>query len=66
MCVEYEGQYIVDGLHDYYIAPRFRGDISAALNRYAAVVTDNLNAGLGPDCRAKWEWMQQYLRHAKP
>jgi hypothetical protein len=66
MCINYEGQYIVNGLHSYYIPARFGGDISAAFNRYAAVVTHNLNAGLDPDCHSKWEWMLQYLTYAKP
>jgi hypothetical protein len=66
MCIDYEGQCIVNTLHSYYIPARFGGDISAAFNRYAAVVTHNLNADLDPDCRSKWEWMQQYLTDAKP
>jgi hypothetical protein len=66
MCIDYEGQYIVHGLHDYYIPARFGGNISAAFNRYAAVVTANLNAGLTPDCHSKWDWMQRYLTYAKP
>jgi hypothetical protein len=66
MCIDYEGQYIVNGLHSYYIPARFGGDISAAFNRYAAVVTHNLNTGLDPDWHSKWEWMLQYLRYAKP
>jgi hypothetical protein len=63
--MDYEGRLIVNGLHNYYIPARFQGDISAAFNRYEAVVTDNLNAGLEQDCHAKWEWMLQYLRYAK-
>ncbi len=65
MCFDYDGQLIVNGLHSYYIPARFKGDISAAFNRYSAVVIDKLNAGLDSDSHLKWEWMQRYVDHEK-
>jgi hypothetical protein len=66
MCIDYQGQYIVNGLHSYYIPARFNGNSSAAFSRYTAVVTENLIAGLNPECHSKWQWMQQYLKDVKP
>jgi hypothetical protein len=65
MCIDYEGKLMVNGLHTFYIPPKYGLDISAAHSRFTAVILENLNAGHAASVAEKWEWMQRYLRHSQ-
>ena len=61
MCNDYQGAFMVNSLHDYYVPERFRGTIEEAFAHYDAIAARNLGSGIGVREKQKWAWMKQYI-----
>jgi hypothetical protein len=61
MCIHYDGAFMVNGLHDYYVPAQFERNIQQAFRHYEAVAAANLNAELGDRELQKWAWMKKYI-----
>jgi hypothetical protein len=61
MCIDYDGAFMVNGLHDYYVPAKFERNIQQAFRHYEAVAIANLLAGLGSREVQKWTWMTKYI-----
>jgi hypothetical protein len=61
MCIHYDGAFMVNGLHDYYVPAQFERNIQKAFRHYEAIASANLNAGLGGRELQKWAWMRKYI-----
>ncbi len=60
MCIDYDGHFMVNGLHDYYV----QGGVSAksAFAKYEATALSNAsNSSLGKG-QIKWQWYLNYLQ----
>ena len=66
MCIEYDGELMVNGLHDYYIQNRGAHDVSLVFKNYEAIVRKNVNSRTLPkNAIRKWRWFEQYVRAEK-
>lgn len=61
MCIDYDGAFMVNGLHDYYVPAQYERNLQGAFRHYEAVATSNINSGLAPRELQKWVWMRKYL-----
>jgi hypothetical protein len=61
MCIDYDGAFMVNGLHDYYVPEQYRSNLQQAFTHYEALAISALNSGLGPREAQKWNWMKQYI-----
>lgn len=61
MCIHYDGAFMVNGLHDYYVPAQYERNIQHAFRHYEAVAVANLDAGLGDRDLQKWAWMKKYI-----
>jgi hypothetical protein len=61
MCIQYDGAFMVNGLHDYYVPDEYKGNNEEAFRHYAAIADRNLNSGLGVREIQKWTWMKRYI-----
>ena len=63
MSLEYRGEFMVNGLHDFYINSSSQGTAKKAFAKYSEIIEENVNGNLPEPARYKWWWMSQYLVH---
>ncbi len=61
MCMDYEGLFMVNGLHDYYIQDKSHGAAKHAFEKYSELVEKNLNENHPESVKNKWLWFKMYL-----
>jgi hypothetical protein len=61
MCIHYDGVFMVNGLHDYYVPAKFERNIQEAFRHYEAIAAANLNTRLRDRELQKWAWMKKYI-----
>lgn len=63
MCLQRDGKFFVNGLHDYYIPNSNKpGEIERAYDRYAALADQRLAEGLPQSAQEKWSWFKSFLQ----
>lgn len=61
MCIDYDGQFMVNGLHSDYVPPPYRNDPQNAYVHYDEIATANVNALGSSPAGSKWSWMKTYI-----
>ncbi|MGR3221097.1 MAG: hypothetical protein ACUZ8H_14970 [Candidatus Anammoxibacter sp.] len=61
MCLKYENDIMVNGLHDAYIKDKSHGAVKRAFDDYACIVNREIEKNHTGNVRDKWCWFKQYL-----
>lgn len=62
MCLDYDGEFIVNGLHDSYIKDKSHGAAEKTFLRYKELAENRIGAIPPGSAQEKWKWFQQYLQ----
>lgn len=60
MCISYDDQFMVNGLHDFYAPSTLSGRVGS-FERYSAVVSEKLSTLSSQSALSKWRWIHSYL-----
>lgn len=61
MCVFKDDEFIVNGLHDYYVPDQSDNGIAEAYTHYKSIISNHLSSDLDEKYKVKWRWFKDYL-----